>query len=55
MWFISGNGKSFTIKAMSFNAMNILAREGDDLTKPKILICAPTGKAASLVGKFLVV
>ena len=36
---------------MSFNAMNILAREGEDLSKPKILICAPTGKAASLIGK----
>ena len=40
---------------MSFNAMNILAREGEDLTKPKILICAPTGKAASLIGKFFVI
>ena len=40
---------------MSFNSMNILAREGEDLSKPKILICAPTGKAASLVGKCFVV
>ena len=40
---------------MSFNAMNILAREGEDLAKPKILICAPTGKAASLIGKLFVV
>ena len=48
----AGNGKSFSIKAISYNARKILAKSGEDITKPKILICAPTGKAASLVGKF---
>ena len=46
-----GTGKSKTIEAMSCWAEKILCKDGDDPNKPRVLITAPTGKAASIVGK----
>ena len=48
----AGVGKSSFIKAASLQAEKLLRRPGDDPNFPKVLICAPTGKAASLIGKF---
>ena len=47
----AGVGKSSFIKAASLQAEKILCRPGDDPNFPKVLLCAPTGKAASLIGK----
>ena len=46
----SGVGKSAVIKAMSFHAEKILRKSGDSPNHPRVLVCAPTGKAASLIG-----
>ena len=46
-----GVGKSKTIEAMAKWAENILLREDHESLKPRVLIAAFTGKAASLVGK----
>ena len=48
----AGVGKSAFIKAASMQAERILRQPGDDPNFPHVLICAPTGKAASLIGKF---
>ena len=45
-----GVGKSATIKAMSIHAEKILRKEDDKPNHPRVLLCAPTGKAASLIG-----
>lgn len=45
----AGAGKSATIRAISMIAEKILRKPGDHPHHPRVLICAPTGKAASLV------
>ena len=47
----AGVGKSAFIKAASIQSERILRQPGDDPNYPHVLICAPTGKAASLIGK----
>ena len=47
----AGVGKSLFIRAASMQAEKILREPGDDPNFPKVLICAPTGKAASLIGE----
>ena len=47
----AGVGKSSFIRAASMQAEKILCRPGDDPNYPKVLLCAPTGKAASLIGE----
>ena len=46
-----GVGKTFLIKAISQWTEKILRREGEDPTRPKVLLLGPTGKSASLIGK----
>ena len=48
----SGTGKSTVIRAMSLWSESILLKQGDHPHKPRVLLLAPTGKAASLIGKF---
>ena len=50
--FISGAGKSATIRAISMHAEKILRKAGDNPDRPCLVIAAPTGKAASLVSKY---
>ena len=45
----AGVGKSRTIMALSQWADKILRKVGDDSIKPRVLLCAFTGKAASLI------
>ena len=47
-----GTGKSHLISIASKWAEKILIKSGDNPNRPKILLLAPTGKAASLIGKF---
>ena len=49
----AGVGKSAFIRAASLQAEKILRKPGDDPRLPNVLICAPTGKAASLIGESL--
>ena len=49
----AGVGKSAFIRAASVHAEKILRMQGDDPSIPRVLICAPTGKAASLIGEWL--
>ena len=49
--FQIGSGKSKTIEAMSCWAEKILTKAGDHPEKPRVLIMAPSGKAAANVGK----
>ena len=37
---------------MAVHAENILSKAGGDPSKPRVLLCAHTGNAASLIGKF---
>ena len=37
---------------MAIHAEKILSKEGDNPDKPRVLLCAHTGNAASLIGKF---
>ena len=53
--FCLGVGKSKTIEAMAKWAELILLREDHEVFKPRVLILAFTGKAASLIGKNIVV
>ena len=46
-----GTGKSYFIHVTSKWAMKTLIQTGDNPNRPKILLLAPTGKAASLIGK----
>ena len=46
----AGVGKSAFIKAASLQSEKILRTHGDNPDLPKVIICAPTGKAASLIG-----
>ena len=36
---------------MAIHAESILSKEGDNPDKPRVLLCAHTGNAASLIGK----
>ena len=45
----AGVGKSATIRAITMHAEKILLKAGDHPHKPRVLICAPTGKAASII------
>ena len=45
----AGVGKTATIKIITYHAEKILRKAGDHPHKPRIIICAPTGKAASLI------
>ena len=47
----AGTGKSHFIFVASRWAEKILIKSGDNPHRPKILLLAPTGKAASLIGK----
>ena len=46
-----GVGKSRLINVVARYADKILSKVGDNHKNPKILLLAPTGKAASLIGK----
>ena len=51
--FVSGGGgvgKSFLIRLISQYVNKFLIKVGDDPNKPKVIIMAPTGIAASLIG-----
>ena len=48
----AGNGKSAVIKVAAIHAEKILRQSGSHPNKPRVLILGPTGKAASLIGKF---
>jgi len=48
----SGSGKSSTIRAISLHAEEVLRKQGDHPHHPKVLLAAPTGKAASNISKF---
>ena len=45
----SGSGKSSIIKVIELQAEKYLRKAGSHPNHPRILICAPTGKAASIV------
>ena len=47
-----GTGKSHFISVTSKWAEKIFLKIGDNPNRPKILLLAPTGKAASLIGKY---
>ena len=44
-------GKSATIRVVSMHAETILQKAGGKPNHPRVLLCAHTGKAASLIGK----
>ena len=46
-----GVGKSATIRAIATHAEKILRQPGGNPNKPRILLCAPTGMAASVISK----
>ena len=46
-----GCGKSFLINVISQFVQHILQQPGDNIYHPKVLLMAPTGRAASLIGK----
>ena len=46
-----GVGKTFLINIVKKWAEKILRRAGDDPSKPKVILLAWTGMAASLIGK----
>ena len=48
---IVGTGKSMLINVASQWAEEILLKVGDDPTKPRVMLMAFTGMAASLIGK----
>ena len=49
----AGVGKSYLIRVIAKYAEKILRLPGDHPTRPKVILLAPTGKAASLIGKLL--
>jgi hypothetical protein len=53
LFIIEGVGKSAVIKAVSLHAEKILRQSGHETNSPHVLVCAYTGKAASLVGKLV--
>ena len=48
----AGTGKSAVIRIAAIHAEKILRQSGSHPNKPRVLILGPTGKAASLIGKF---
>ena len=50
--YIVGVGKSKTIEAMAKWAEQILRKEDHESLKPRVLVTAFTGKAASLIGMY---
>ena len=50
----AGSGKSSVIKVVSMHAERILRKAGDKPNHPRILLLAHTGKAASLIGKWII-
>ena len=46
-------GKSFLINVLARHADKILSKVGNDPNKPNILLLGPTGMAASLIGKVM--
>ena len=51
--FFQGVGKSMTIRTVANHAENILREPGDDIKKPRVLLCAFTAKASNLISKCL--
>ena len=51
-YFLGGGGvgKSFAIEVTSQVADRILRKNGDNPNRPKVLLAAPTGIAAMLIG-----
>ena len=49
--FVAGVGKSATIDVISMQAEKALREEGKKTNRPRVLLLAHTGKAASLIGK----
>ena len=47
----AGVGKSFLIRVVAKYVEQILRRPGDNPDRPKVILLAPTGMAASLIGK----
>ena len=52
---ILGTGKSMIINVASQWAEVILLKVGDDPTKPRVMLMAFTGMAASLIGKSILI
>ena len=48
----AGVGKSTTIRVISLWVEKILRSPGQNPNHPRVIICAPTGKAASLISKY---
>ena len=53
MFILKGVGKSAIIEAISLHAEKILRKSGDNPHNPRVLVCAPTGKAASIISEYL--
>ena len=51
LFLIIGVGKSAVIEAISIHAEKILRKSGHHPNNPRVLVCAPTGKAASIISK----
>ena len=49
--FVAGVGKSATIDVISMQAEKALREEGTKTNRPRVLLLAQSGKAASLIGK----
>ena len=47
----AGVGKSAVIRIISLWAEKILRQSGQNPNNPRVILCAPTAKAASLIGK----
>ena len=52
-WFTGGGGvgKSYVIQVISRYVDKIFTKVGDNPMRPKVLLLAPTGKAAAVIGK----
>ena len=50
----AGVGKSATIRIITLWAEKILRQAGQNPNHPRVVVCAPTGKAASLISKYQV-
>ena len=49
--FFLGVGKSYLIQMIAMFAEHYLREPGQNPSCVRVLICAPTGKAASVIGK----
>ena len=52
MYLVLGVGKSKTINVCAQYAEKFLRKTGDHPNRPSVLLLAPTGMAACLIGKF---